>query len=159
MRYVLFTILFAGCFEQPYSSINNSEMDHVLSSVEGKSEKMLHDRFVQQIIKEGNSNLQSLIDKFPDTTLSNVYSNCCNRYLSRGELAIIIADHIEKMPYFLLTGIQNCTMTFCPDNPNNIEYYLDVIKSRRGVHEFTKKYRQWVNSKKQGRDPIYLSGN
>lgn len=146
MRYTLFTVLFAGCLKLP-DDINNLEIDRVLSAADGKSENLIYDKSVQQIIKGGNSNLQPLIEKFPDTTRSNVYSNCCNRYLSKGELALIMADHIDKMPYFLLTGIQNCTQTFCADNPNNIEYYLNIIKEQKEINTVSEKYRKWLNDR------------
>lgn len=146
MRYTLFIVLFAGCLKLP-STINGLEIDRALSGADGKSEKLIYNKSVQQIIKGGNPNLQPLIEKFPDTTPSKVYSNCCNRYLNKGELAMIMADHIKRMPYFLLTGIQNCTLTFCADNPNNIEYYLNTIKERKKINAFSEKYRKWINDR------------
>lgn len=147
LRYTFLIIIFTACLKQP-SVCTTWEIDHILSDVKGKSEKLVSHSSVRQLIKQGEANLSFLIEKFPDTTLSVVYSSCCKRYLTRGELAVIIADHIERMPYFLLTGIQNCTLTFCPDNPNNIEYYLDAVKGREEMNRFIKKYRKWVNEKK-----------
>ncbi|OJW36658.1 MAG: hypothetical protein BGO54_12590 [Sphingobacteriales bacterium 46-32] len=58
-----------------------------------------------------------------------------------------MADTIDKMPYFLLTGIQNCIPTFCADNLNNIEYYLNTIKERKEINAFSEKYRKWVKDR------------
>ena len=49
------------------------------------------------------------------------------------------------MPYFTVTGIQNCLITFCENNPNLIEYYLWSIK-RDGTEQFKEKYLAWLGS-------------
>ena len=56
-----------------------------------------------------------------------------------------MADRIEGMPYFKVTGIQNCLITFCENNRNLIEYYLWAIK-RDGAEKFKEKYLTWLES-------------
>ena len=93
--------------------------------------------------KYGKSSLVYLAKLFDIPTKTNVYSDCHNRFLTKGEIAIIIADQIDRMPYFELTGIQNCTLTYCDGNPNLIEYYFSYLKS---YNEFQRKYYQYLKS-------------
>lgn len=59
---------------------------------------------------------------------------------------MVMADHIEMMPYALLTGLQNCILTFCEENPNRIEYYFDAIEVM-SRSRFRTNYLTWLNSK------------
>ena len=93
--------------------------------------------------KYGKSSLVYLAKLFDISTKTNVYSDCHNRFLTKGEIAIIIADQIDRMPYFELTGIQNCTLNYCDGNPNLIEYYFSYLKS---YNEFQRKYYQYLKS-------------
>lgn len=99
----------------------------------------------KQIMTYKETVLPILADFFTDSTLVNTNSICNNRFLTKGELAIIITDRIESMPYFTLTGIDNCLLTFCENNPNLIEYYLDFIR-RDGIKNFQLKYSNWLTS-------------
>ena len=133
-----------------------------LGKISCKSERIINDSNAKLIIKKGISVLPVLADQFNDSTVSLVYSDCNNRYLTVGELAIILADRVEMMPYFPLTGIENCTMKFCEINPNLIEYYFNVIQSRLTIDEFQRRYKTWLKSKnrrKGGWLPPGLSNN
>ena len=99
----------------------------------------------QGIIGFGKNSLLNLASFFTDKTLSQIKSECNKRYLTKGEIAIIMADQIQFMPYAKLTGIQNCTLSFCKDNPNLVEYYLAAIENT-GVEVFQKKYIDWLKS-------------
>ncbi len=61
---------------------------------------------------------------FDIPTQTIIYSDCQNRFLTKGEVAIIVADRLKTMPYYNLTGIQNCTLSHCENNSNLIEYYF-----------------------------------
>jgi len=87
--------------------------------------------------------LPILVSYFSDTTLTNIKSDCQDFYLKKGEVAIIMADRVEMMPYAQLTGFQNCLMEFCKDNPNWIEYYLPEVR-KMGLTVFTEKYQKWL---------------
>lgn len=102
--------------------------------------------FSAEISKIKRRDLVVLIDFFDDKTVTKVYSDCNNRYLTRGEIAIIVGDLRETMPYATLTNIQNCILTFCENNPNLIEYYFNAIL-KMGTDEFSKRYRDWLSSK------------
>lgn len=96
-----------------------------------------------EVIDMGEDALWTLIDFFNDTTELKMYSSCQRRMITKGELAIILADRIKGMPYALLTNIQNCTMELCDNNDNGIEYYLWAIKEME-VGEFRKRYIEWL---------------
>jgi hypothetical protein len=100
----------------------------------------------KQIINYGHKVLPILATFFTDTTQTKIKSDCQNIYLTKGEVAIILSDRIEMMPYATLTGIQNCLLSFCKDNPNWIEYYLYAIR-RGGTKLFKEKYTSWLASK------------
>lgn len=125
------------------------EIDRLISAISliDSSQKIIETEEAAQIIKMGEDGLIILSDFFADTTITNIKSKCQNRKLVKGEIAIILADRIELMPYYYLTKIQNCLMTFCEDNPNLIEYYLNSIK--RDLNSFTKDYKEWLNSEKR----------
>ncbi|MCD2424832.1 hypothetical protein LQ567_18765 [Niabella pedocola] len=91
--------------------------------------------------------LAALFNKEGET---GIYSDCRKRNLTEGEVAMIFADGIEWMPYATLTGMQNCTLTFCEDNLNKIEYYFGVIHLI-GVETFQKRYLNWLNGKERKR--------
>ena len=99
----------------------------------------------KKIISHTEKSLPILADLFMDTTKTNIKSDCLKRFLTRGEIAIIIADRIERMPYFKLTGMQNCTLEFCKNNPNVIEYYLNFVEKDK-AKSFSEKYKIWLRS-------------
>lgn len=100
----------------------------------------------KQIIGFGYKVLPILSTYFTDTALTKIKSECQGTYLTKGEVSIILCDRIEMMPYGTLTGIQNCLMEFCKDNPNWVEYYLNAIR-RKGVKLFQENYAHWLTSK------------
>ena len=99
----------------------------------------------KKIMNFGWQILPMLSEFFNDQTSTNVKSDCIGRSLNKGEIAIILADRIEGMPYAKVTGIQNCTLTFCDQNKNFIEYYLPFIKNN-GVEKFQVNYQNWLKS-------------
>lgn len=98
--------------------------------------------------------LNVLPDFFTDDSKTEVYSKCLKRKLSRGEVAIILCDRIEIMPYFELIGMQNFAFSFCKDNPNFVESYLDIIK-KQSTKKFQEKYVRWLHSEERMNSRIY----
>jgi hypothetical protein len=94
----------------------------------------------------GENVLPLLADIFTDSTKTKVRSYCHSRKLTKGEVAIILADFVKHMPYALLTGIQNCTMEYCPNNPNKVEFYLRWNNNAQ-ILTFQEKYRNYLNEK------------
>jgi len=129
-------------FSQTESEINS--LLNGISETEN-SKEITKTEQAKKIIAFGENSLTTLAEFFTDTTLTKVKSECQERNLTKGEIAIIMADRIEGMPYFTVTGIQNCLITFCENNPNLIEYYLWAIK-RDGTENFKEKYLAWLES-------------
>ncbi len=125
----------------------HSDVDTVLARLDGQSELLTKDSAVINFLDGGVKLLPILSKLFTDSATSKVFSKCVGRYLTRGELAIILADRVETMPYFTLTGLQNCMMQSCDDNPNFVEYYLDFIKLRGMTATVQKRYDEWLKSK------------
>ncbi len=128
-------------------SQTKSEIDSLLNGIAEteNSKGITKTEQAKKIIAFGENSLKTLAEFFTDSTLTIIKSDCQERNLTKGEIAIIMADRIEGMPYFTVTGIQNCLATFCENNPNLIEYYLWAIK-RDGTEKFKEKYLDWLES-------------
>lgn len=135
-----------------------SHIDSLLTSLYDikKSKDISTQKEAKQIIEYGDKVLSFLTNRFADTTLTKINSECQELTLTKGEVAIILADRIEIMPYALLTYIQNCTLEFCKDNPNLVEYYLSAIR-RDNVKKFQDRYIGWLKSKDRKKWGPYLT--
>jgi hypothetical protein len=156
MSKYLITAILLLLFGKQVLSQPKHQIDSLLSAVclTQNSKDIIKSKPAKKLMLYGKNLLPTLVDFFKDTTLTLVKSDCQGRFLNRGEVAIIIADHIELMPYFTVTGIQNCTLEFCPNNPNLIEFYLNAIK-HDGMASFCKKYTAWLNSDERKKWPPY----
>lgn len=81
---------------------SKSEIDNLLNEIsESKDSKEITETSqALEIIAYGEKVLPILAEFFIDSTLTSVKSECRNRNLTKGEIAIILADKIEWMPYF-----------------------------------------------------------
>jgi hypothetical protein len=145
MRRILSLIVLTTC-SLISSAQAQDEITGVLTQVTGQSEFITKDSSVSKMLAKGEKILMNLSKHFTDTTKSEVFSKCIGRYLTRGEIAIILADRMQGMPYFALTGSQNCTLESCENNPNFVEYYLEFIKFRGMTQLFQKRYVDWLVS-------------
>lgn len=132
-------------FSQTSADIN-SLLDKI--SEIGNSREIAKSKEAEKIINYGEKALPILADIFTNPEPTKIFSECNNRNLTKGEIAIIIADRIQGMPYNKLTGIENCLLTFCERNLNLIEYYLDAIE-RNGISDFQQKYKVWLESEER----------
>lgn len=140
---IIILISFSGfAFSQ-----SKSEIEDLLIEVckVSDSKDIIKNEAASKISDYQEEALQILPDFFIDDSKTDVYSKCLKRKLSRGEVAIILCDRIEIMPYFQLIGMQNFTFSFCEDNPNFIESYLDII-NKQSTKKFKEKYVLWLNS-------------
>lgn len=147
MRKICLTLIIAFLISSFGFSQSKSEIGNLIdgiSTIENSKEITTTEQ-AEKLIKYGWRILPTLADFFTDQTLTNVKSECHDRVLKKGELAIIMADRIEGMPYSTLTGMQNCILTFCENNPNLVEYYLPAIAAHE-MTEFQKKYNDWLAS-------------
>jgi hypothetical protein len=145
MKSILF-LVFLGATLCSYSQ-NAAEIDSLVSLVGenvGDSRIIIDDRNSKTVISYSNQALNILALLFVDTTVTKVYSYCHERYLTKGEISIILADRIEMMPYARLTGVQNCLFTFCENNKNFIEFYFQW--NSIDVTRFQREYIAWLKS-------------
>ena len=128
-------------------SQSKSDVENLLNGISKteNSKEIKNTKQAEKLIEYGWRILPTLAEFFTDQTLTNVESECHERILNKGEIAIIIADRIEGMPYFPLTGVENCILTFCENNSNLIEFYLPFI-NREGIENFQSKYQEWLTS-------------
>lgn len=149
MKYLVSLLFVFISFVSPGLTQYKREIDSLLSELEGNSAGILHQNNAKRIISYGTRMLPELALLFTDSTTTSLYSGCTKRNLRKGELAMILADHIEPMPYFHLTGMQNCTLASCENNPNFIEYYLEFIALRNYQSVFMQRYIAWLNSRER----------
>lgn len=138
---IFLTISYLTSVAQPTDYV-----DELITQLNGASENISKDSSVIKLIKKGEVTLPTLSKHFTDTANSSVFSNCVGRLLTKGEIAIIIADRVEGMPYYTLTEFQNCTLETCKGNPNLVEYYLNFIKLRGMTKTFKNRYDEWLKS-------------
>ena len=125
-----------------------SSLIDVISSEVDSSQFIARHKSSNSILKYGALAIPVLVELFENDEKTRIYSACQEKFLSKGEVAIILADRIERMPYAIVTRIQNCTLQFCENNLNLIEYYLWAIQ-RDGVQVFIGRYKTWFNSEER----------
>lgn len=127
------------------------EIDSLINTIAAEvdsSQSIIQNNNAKTILNYGIDVIPQLIQLFENNERTMIYSVCQEKHLTKGEIAIILADRIEGMPYFVVTRIQNCTLDFCENNPNLIEYYLWAIQ-RDGVTEFKNRYIDWYNDERK----------
>ena len=136
-----------------------SEINSLLNGISEteNSVEIIKTKQAEKIIAYGQDSLPILAEFFTDSTLTKVKSECQKRYLTKGEIAIIMADRIEIMPYGHLTGVQNDIGEFCENNPNLIEYYFPWIR-KDGTENYKNKYMNWLCSEDRLDFPTKLKG-
>lgn len=156
MKHIV-AVVFLAFLSVPSFSQSKQETGNLLKAINTaiNSKSISKLKPAKKLISQGRILLPLLAEFFSDTSSSLIKSDCQNRFLTHGEVAIIIADKIEIMPYYKITGIQNCTFEICPGNPNGIEYYLWAIK-RDGANVFVQKYNAWLNSEDRKQWPPYV---
>lgn len=112
------------------------------------SKDIIKDEYALKISDYGEAALDILPDFFLDDSKTEVYSECLKRKLTKGEIAIILCDRIEIIPYFQLIDMQNFGLSFCQDNPNFVESYLNTIK-KQSAKKFKERYVLWLHSEER----------
>lgn len=129
-------------------SQTKTEINYLLDEIAktNNSKEINNTEHAKKIIEYKTKSLPTLADFFTDQTITNVKSDCIGRNLTKGEIAIIIADHIEPIIVnFIGFYLQNCLGDSCENNPNFVEYDLPFIQSI-DAEKFQKKYRVWLLS-------------
>lgn len=82
--------------------------------------------------------LPQLLRFFKETYPTTIYSKRNNRFLTNGELAIIMAEKIEHPPTALVYGIQVCMPHYL-----EIETYLGNFNRQK--NEICENYKKWLD--------------
>lgn len=156
LSHTFWILAFILLFQNIALSQQTQKVDSLLSSIYelDDSKQISAIAAGQKAIGYGYNLLPLLALKFCDTTLTNIKSDCTGGYLTKGDVCIILADQIERMPYAKLTGMQNCTLQFC--GPNFIEIYLPSIY-KHGIVHFTNDYIEWLKSGERKKWPFYVN--
>lgn len=129
-----------------HSDVNFRKLLLQIDSATTNSKFIINNPIAEEIKKKGRPMIPLLMKHFADTTETSIYSECIGRDLRLGEVAFIITESIDFMPLFLVTGIQNCLLTFCEDNPNAIEYYFPKEFENERLSSYASNYEDWYYS-------------
>lgn len=145
---ILITIL----IQQIGISQTKNEIDDLLYKIGNEvinSKEIILNENSKKILNYKEKSVNLLTEFYSDNSETRIFSDCLERKITKGEIAIILTDRIKKlMPYYQLTGIENCLLTFCENNGNLIEYYLAAIK-RDGIERFKQRYIEWNATTKE----------
>ena len=98
------------------------------------------------IIKNRKSSIPYLIRQLTDTTDTEVFSQFSKRYLKRSDLALLLINDIEQIPFAKITQIQWCICCDCFNFPVDFFQYFD--KNRL---EFYENYRDYFYSNRRNK--------
>lgn len=112
-------------------SKETNSSDSIATTVSGK-----------EFIAQGERILKLLPSYFTDSTITNVYSVRNKRNLKLGEIAIILAGEIKRIPIFQVAGIQQCTPPF------NFEIESFLYSVERNPNRFIQAYNDWLIEEK-----------
>lgn len=160
MKFIATIVLLLAIFHDSAFAQTKAEVESLLAIIgdTANSRNIIKSQSAEALAALGKEVLPILTDNFLDSTEVDTFSDCLSRNLTRGEIAIILADKIEMMPYATLTGVQNCLLTFCENNPNFIEYYLDYVR-HDDLGVFQKKYKEWLQSDERKEWPMFKEAN
>jgi hypothetical protein len=105
------------------------------------SEKKPGDSAYQSVLKMSREVLEELIKVLPDTSLTQITNTCGNGNFTYGQLAFLLIDDIEDVPYFTVTNIQFDVFD-CGILPAGL---LDYLKTNGRT--FQKQYSDYIYSK------------
>lgn len=128
------------------SDANFRELLQSIDSATTNSKSITDNSIANSIQERGRPMLPLLMKHLSDTTETCIYSDCIGRNLRLGEVVFTILESVDGIPYFLITGIENCTLTFCDDNPNGIEYYFPAEFDSKRLSRYASNYEEWYYS-------------
>ena len=157
-RLSLFAIFFASHFlasgqtDRSIStmiSLIKSVPFHYTSSSQKDIKKLailnkLNDASFQMIVSYDTVAIPYLINKLNDTTLTEIYNSCSKNNFKIGDIAFLLINDIEQIPYSTVTNTQWCLVGQCGKLPDYFFNYLELNRL-----EFQLKYRKYYYSIKR----------
>jgi hypothetical protein len=92
-------------------------------------------------VKPGVAAIPGLISVLDNKERSQCYDSCSQQYQTYGQLAFLIIDHIEPIPYALVTNRQWCIVSQCGYYPDG---FLDFVDEQG--KEFKRLYSEYFVS-------------
>lgn len=86
------------------------------------------DSAFKYIVDKDFSSIPWLINKITDTTLTSIKKPGEESYLRKGDLAVILIDHIRLMPWYILTGGQFDICCVCGALPERVLSFIDKYR-------------------------------
>lgn len=111
------------------------------------SSKMISDKAFSYILAKDTFAIPTLIDLLSDTSPSKVKKDSTS-YYKKGDLAAIIINQIEFMPFAKLTQSQWCICCDCGGLPSDFLNFLDSHRL-----EFQKNYKAYFKSQERQKSP------
>ena len=105
------------------------------------ADKQLYDNAFKFILERDTLAIPSLINLLLDTSFSKVKDLNTNTYYKKGDLAFILINYIEFVPFALITHSQWCMCCDCGNLPMYFLEYLDINRL-----EFQQKYKSYFIS-------------
>ncbi len=143
---------------QVYAQVSDNSIDKLFNAVTSPphciivrrdssiNKEVTIDSLYLNIIKDGKSAVPYLIRQLIDTTDTKIFSQFLKRYLKRSDLALLLINDIEHIPFAKITRMQWCICCDCINFPVDFFQYFD--KNRI---EFHKNYREYFYSNRQNK--------
>ena len=136
-----------GAFCQPDSVLIKGELTwiHSVPFKYSRKSKEKDNGFIDpeytSILKKGPRIIPSLITVLTDTTKTSIIDKCTGKYFTMGQLAYILIDNIERIPFALVTGISADVIRGCSYLADGVLYYVRYDGSK-----FQVQYRAYFYS-------------
>lgn len=102
------------------------------------------DPVFQSMVKYGAPVIVHLMDMLDDTTVTKLFNSCTNKNYTVGDLAFLLIDEIEWIPFALVIKMQWCTFRACGSLP---DYFWDYLRENR--KSFKQNYQTYYYSKER----------
>jgi hypothetical protein len=88
--------------------------------------------------------IKYLIPPVADTTPTNISSACIPGIYRRGDIAVLLINEIEPIPYATVTHMQGCVPSGCGSIPEGFFLYISANRKH-----FQEQYQTYYNSNKR----------
>jgi len=151
MRTTMILLAFSVCskmYAQDSSSISSklNLIEAIPCSYlkKGILSKEFSDRAFDFILAKDTFAIPALINLLADTSASKVKNLDANTYYKKGDLAFILINYIEWVPFALITSSQWCICCDCGNLPKGFLQYVDNNR-----YDFQKNYQSYYTSEER----------
>jgi len=121
--------LYAQNIENAFNQIKNIPCNYYPKEFPKITSKCIDvDSAFKYIVDKDFSSIPWLINKITDTTLTSIKKPGEESYLKKGDLAVILIDHIRLVPWYRLTGGQFDICCVCGALPEGVLSFIDKYR-------------------------------